>query len=39
MSSRDGIDPAAGTDAIPVFERGIGLHRELEPLVEAFSAP
>lgn len=39
MSSRDGVDPAAGTDAIPAFEHGIGLHRELELVVEAASAP
>jgi hypothetical protein len=39
MSRRDGVDPAAGTDAIPVFEQGIGLHREPELLVETAPAP
>lgn len=34
-----GVPLLAGTDAIPVFGHGIGLHRELELLVEAGLTP
>jgi imidazolonepropionase-like amidohydrolase len=36
---RAGVPLLAGTDAIPVFGHGIGLHRELELLVEAGLTP
>lgn len=32
---RSGVPILAGTDAIPVFGHGVGLHRELELLAEA----
>lgn len=34
-----GVPLLAGTDAIPIFDHGIGLHRELELLVEAGLSP
>ena len=34
-----GVPLLAGTDAIPIFSHGIGLHRELEVLVEAGLSP
>jgi imidazolonepropionase-like amidohydrolase len=36
---RAGVPLLAGSDAIPIFGHGIGLHRELELLVEAGLAP